>query len=245
MPTSSYTSASPRRRALGIALAVAAHLLVLLIMLTMAPKLLPPNREPTAFTTFDVPKPAPVPGAKVVAKPEKKEEKSASGAAGRAPTPETPAAPPKPPTPEMPELIGGMDMFHAADVAKLDRRGEGTAGDSKGKDSGSAYGPGEGPGGQRLYNAEWEREPTRAEMATYLAQVKAEAGSALIACQTIPGNRVENCRSLGETPVGSGFGRALRLAAWQFRVRPPRVGGQPQIGAWVRIRYDLIRGVVK
>lgn len=69
-------------------------------------------------------------------------------------------------------------------------------------------------------------------------------GWGMVACKTIPGNRVENCRSIGESP-GSGLSRMLRLASWQFRVRPPRIGGKPIIGAWVRIKFDLIQGVVK
>ena len=37
------------------------------------------------------------------------------------------------------------------------------------------------------------------------------------------------------------MGRAVLAAAWQFRVRPPMVGGQYQIGDWVRIMisYDI------
>ena len=90
-----------------------------------------------------------------------------------------------------------------------------------------------------LYNAEWVREPSDAELRTYLPRAVDSGSWALIACQTIAHNQVENCAQLGESPRGSGLSKAMRLAAWQFRVRPPRIDGKPMVGAWVRIRIDF------
>lgn len=107
---------------------------------------------------------------------------------------------------------------------------------------GSGYGSdsqrvGTAPNGAPLYAARWYREPTRQEMSGYLSTANGP-GTALIACRTVPNFRVEDCELLGESPQGSQIGRAVLAATWQFRVRPARIGGQSQVGSWVRIRID-------
>jgi protein TonB len=101
---------------------------------------------------------------------------------------------------------------------------------------------GSGPNGEPLYAARWYREPTNGELAGYLSTASGP-GWGLINCQTAPQFRVENCVLVDEWPSGSQIGRAVLAAAWQFKVRPPQIGGQPQVGEWVRIRidYDLRR----
>ena len=74
-------------------------------------------------------------------------------------------------------------------------------------------------------------------MAGYLSTANGP-GAALIACKTVPDYYVEDCVLLSESPQGSMMGRAVLAAAWQFRVRPARIGGREQFGSWVRIRID-------
>lgn len=169
-----------------------------------------------------------------------------------APAPAAVRAKPPPPVPiprkssEPFKLIelSSADMA-AGDISKLSASaGKGEAGAGTGT-SKKIYGPGDGPGGAQLFNAEWVREPTRQEIDGYLNAKSAQAEWAMIVCRTVPGNRVEDCQELGESPRGSGLARGLRQAAWQFQVRPPRIDGKPEIGAWVKIRFDFIRNVAR
>jgi periplasmic protein TonB len=99
---------------------------------------------------------------------------------------------------------------------------------------------GTAPNGEPLFAARWYREPTQQELAGYLSTASAPS-AALIACRTVADFRVEDCELLAESPAGSNIGRAVLAAAWQFRVRPARVGGKSQVGSWVRIRIDYSR----
>jgi protein TonB len=151
----------------------------------------------------------------------------------------TPQVEPKPaPKTPLPWIQLSREEFAATDISKMARHPAEASNDSS-AGTGAAYGPGEGPGGARLYRAEWYREPSDAEMATYLPHRDISGGWAEIACKTIEHFHVEDCRELGESPPGSGLSRALRQAAWQFLVRPPRIDGKPLIGGWVRIHFDF------
>jgi protein TonB len=96
---------------------------------------------------------------------------------------------------------------------------------------------GTAPNGEPLYAAEWYREPDDSMLRDYLSTARGP-GWGLIACRTAPDYRVEDCVALEEYPEGSQINRSVLAAAWEFRVRPPRRGGQPLVGSWVRIRID-------
>ena len=123
----------------------------------------------------------------------------------------------------------------AGDIGNRQGAKSGTALAEGTGDSG-APGSGDGPGGAHLYNPDWFRKPTDTELATYLPKRNPGEGWGAIACRTIENHRVEDCQILGESPGGSGYGRAVLNAAWQFQVIPPRVNAKPQIGVWVRIK---------
>ena len=153
--------------------------------------------------------------------------------------------------PEPPLIPLSRSEMRAADISALPRRSE-----ARGAVNRPAMGPpdtgpalsdtprvgGSGPNGEPLYAASWYREPYDNELSGYLSTATGP-GWGLIACRTAPNFRVEDCVKIDEYPAGSNIARAVLAAAWQFQVRPPRVGGQPRIGEWVRIRidYDLRR----
>jgi protein TonB len=222
---SPYDRPPLERRASGLALALVVNLLLLLLLLTIGAFKPTPPPEPSTALVVDM-----LPESHRAAAP-------AASHAARNPTKPVPKPPPiilpvKPtiavePAPKLIEMSN--DEMAAGDISNLPQAGSGSAGDSEVV--------GSGPHGEVLYNAEWAREPTNAELGGYMPK-NAPDGWGLIACRTIPNNRVEDCVELGNDPPGSHLASAVRQAAWQFRVRPPRKNGRAMVGEWVRIRID-------
>lgn len=242
MSSASYQSLSDRRRLLGFLLALAVEVLIIVALLLWSPYLTPKPKPERALTTFSL---SPAPD-KEAAKKDSSQTKATSaatnGASAARPARPTPITPPTPVPPTPPVKVAGMIPMDlgSADIGKIKGSADSATGDAgNGKDSSLAYGPGEGPGGMPLYKAEWYREPSNAELNGFVPKMPEGGGWALIACRTIPNYHVDNCRMLGESPMGSGLARDMRLAAWQFLVRPPRRGGKALVGAWVSIRIDF------
>lgn len=255
LPSSVRDRESLRRRAIAVVLTILAHVLLLLMLLRLAPD------------QFGVPKGSRLATFSLMPEQDASEKhvstvdrsKPRSGGAPHQPPPPRPEHPvevPPPPTPAQTVNILPLTRqeMAAADISRLHSdmgkqvsgQGDAAAGEGAGSDSGGTMANVPGAGNVRLYNAEWYREPTQTELDFYLPKNRSTIGTALIACQTIARFHVDNCQELGDSPAGSGLAYAMTQAAWQFLVRPPRVGGHPEIGAWVRIRIEFTeRGATK
>jgi protein TonB len=227
---SPYDRAPLRRRATSFALALAINLALLLLLIGMGVVKVPQQQRSRALTVDLLPESRSA-SAEQTRKNVTKPHVSATLPAPKAPPIVIPSKPtitaPNPAA--KPWIEMSKDELAAADISKLPTGGAGGAGDSEVV--------GKGPNGEALYNAEWAREPTSAEVNGYLPH-NAPDGYGLIMCKTIPENRVDDCIELEQDPPGSHLASAVRQAAWQFHVRPPRKGGRALIGAWVRIRID-------
>jgi len=224
-----------RRRASGFALALAVNLLLLLVLRGLG--VLPPlPQAPSRALVVDLVPESTRPAAPPSKPARVKPREATRPIPPRRRPPQIPALKsPIPPLRPLNMIEMTREEFAAADVRNLPKAGTGTG------SAGDSEEVGRGPHGEILYAAEWARKPTNAELGGYLP-ANAPEGSGLVACKTIPGNRVDNCIELGDTPRGSRLARAVRLAAWQFRVRPPRKDGRNMVGEWVRIRIDYLHG---
>ncbi|MCM8732126.1 hypothetical protein ACFO8O_14260 [Hephaestia sp. GCM10023244] len=241
--SSTAYQASRRGRGPGLVLAILVNVLVALLLLTAS---LRTDLVPMAATGLSV---FNVSGSRAPPEAEKKLAPKPRSTAKAT----TPRAAPEPNSPKSTEmdastpspfkmLIVSKEVFGASDIGKMAKTTPPAAdagGAAASAGGAPSYGPGEGPGGSTLYAADWYRKPRHAELAYYLPPTVAKGSWAMIACQTIPDYRVENCRPLAESPRGSGLANALRKAAWQFRVLPPRIDGKPMLNTWVRIRFDF------
>jgi len=222
---------SARRRAVSLFLALGIEILLLLAFLGLDFTPRRPEFQGGTLSTFDL---------------ASDEESTASKAQKPAPAthqtprPVLPAIKPKqilPPRP-LDLLVMSKEELESADIAKLGSNAPGSQ-LAQGNAPGDSERVGTGPNGEPLYAAEWYREPTNQELSTYLPKTMPEGGGwGLVACRTIARYHVDDCIELGQGPPGSHLAGAVRQAAWQFLVRPPRVGGKVMVGEWVRIRID-------
>ncbi|QAY79029.1 hypothetical protein [Sphingosinicella sp. BN140058] len=227
-------------------LVVGLHALLLLLLWQMAPpamRILEPRKgaiEVRLLPNDPIPSPNPQPRDKPTPEP--------AAGAQKPPAPVPPKAPAPANPPAVPEgysfkLMEGMEKF---DLAQLPKGAPSAGTHLATGDSGApaALEGGSIPGKERLFPAQWQRKPTRAELSAYFPKgLRAATGFGMIACRTIANYRVDDCEELEQSPAGSGLAGAVRQAAWQFRVMPPRVGGRTLVGAWVRIRIDYTQGV--
>lgn len=229
-----------RRRILSLSLVVAIHALFLFLLLRIAPPpfLRPPSGGPLVVEFLPNEKEA-----TEKSEQQKKQEKRRTATAPRpqsSPVTSQPAPVASDASIWKKVLPLSSEDFAASDIGKIPRAPADA--DRDGADSGALAGGSSavvgGFNGEKLYAADWYRRPSHAELSAYMPSNGARTGWGMIACRTAKDYRVEDCQEIGQYPAGSGFAGAVRQAAWQFRVQPPRIGGKPQIGVWVRIRID-------
>jgi protein TonB len=224
------------RRTTGFVAALLIEVLLLLLMLTLSQTKEQPKPEGTIVTAFDAseaPEKAPEPP-----RDEQQEPKPQPVPQPAEPQPLPPQPMPSPPIRiPLPRNTVPFDLANtpqppappAANTPAYGPTNTGYPGDSKRV--------GTAPNGQPLYGAQWYREPSDEMMGDYLSTAQGP-GWAVIACRTVPEFRVEDCVEVGEYPQNSHIAQAVLAAAWEFRVRPPRLGGRNMYGGWVRIRID-------
>lgn len=235
---SPYERTPPSRRAIGSVLAIALNLLVILALLGISGIRPVAIKDEGGTLVFDVVRQDQA----AAPTPEKQRQRPKQQQRERPVVPPPEIVLPVRPTITPPETNLDLveltreeqettDKAMAESSTAVKSAGSGVGGDSAVV--------GTGPRGETLYAAEWLREPTKQEINHYLP-ANASPGYGVIACKTYPRFRVDDCYRLGSVPASAQLDKVLMNAAWQFKIRPPRKNGQPMIGEWVRIRFDLL-----
>jgi protein TonB len=227
---------SPRHRATSLVLAVSATLLMIVALLTLNDATPQRPRFRGDPIMLDLKPDAEAPAAA----PKQAVSKPQSAPARAAPPPKPPPVPPLPQVPAThPYYIPlTQEENQAADISKIRPAGRPEGAQQQASAAGDSRPVGTAPDGQPLYDAQWYRRPTHAELSFYLPPRMPSEGWGLVACRTIAHYHVDDCVELGSSPAGSHLASVVRQAAWQFLVRPPRLGGRDLVGTWVRIRID-------
>jgi protein TonB len=228
---------SLRRRAVSLALAVAITLAIILALLGLNGATPPTDRfkgGPVMLNLGPDSEDAAPPPKQVISKPQ---------AVTKRPPPLAPPVPvvklPPVSTAPLTPIIELTREENESVNTTMHRIAAGAgSGDQLASAAGDSRAIGTAPDGAPLYDAQWYRRPTNAELGAYLPAHMPSEGAGLIACRTIAHYHVDDCVELGSSPPGSHLAGAVRQAAWQFLVRPPRLGGRELVGTWVSIRID-------
>lgn len=231
------------RRALGLGLTLLIELLLLYLLLSLGTGRRPGiERAPPTVVTFTAEE---VSEEKAETPSPEPQQRAEERPRTQPPQPETPqpprpadpiAPPPAAVTLPMPQPMPPAAAPPARPQPSAPRRVYGPV-DNRSAAFRDTERVGTAPNGEPLYAAEWYREPDPVALRAYLSGARGP-GWGLIACRTAPDYRVEDCVGLQEYPEGSQMIRSVLAAAWEFRVRPPRRGGQVLVGSWVRIRIS-------
>ncbi|MEO6247102.1 MAG: hypothetical protein ABIO85_00775 [Sphingomicrobium sp.] len=238
-----------RRRATGLALAIGFEMLIVLALLGLGARRPVPMARTGALSVDLIPNTADEPTPNRRQRPKSAAKPTPVPPPHRAPPPPKIKLPTPPADHSLPMLILTPRDLASADIAKLGSKGVPSPAKDSGNDAQLADGAGDtervgtAPNGQPLYAAQWYRQPTDRELGGYLPPRMPDGGGwGLVACKTIARFHVDDCVELGNSPPGSHLASAVRQAAWQFLVRPPRKGGRDMVGEWVRIRIDYLQG---
>ena len=230
-----------RRNAAGIVVTLFVNGLVLMMLLTLAPAGTFRQPDDSTVNVFNVPPPPPPP------QPKPEHQKIVVKRVFRVGHAPAPVPPPPSPATSWANL-GIIEMSHD-ELAQVDnsmkappvpRPVRDSTPTVRTANSDTPVAPGKGPHGETLYAGVWVRMPTYAETDPYTPPSARVGDFAIIACRTAPRNHLEDCVEIMESPTGSGIARGMINAAWQFQMRPPRLGGQYIIGAWVRLRVTVV-----
>jgi periplasmic protein TonB len=227
------------RRLAGVAGALLAEALLVLVVLSLGMSHQQPDQPAEVLTSVEIRQPA-----EKKEQPAKPDPARASKALPQ-PRQSPPAAtPPRLPVPSPAIIPLPKSEMARFDISNLPRQPQAVPAPGKAMMGppdlgvpGDSKRVGTAPNGEPMYAASWYREPSHDELSGFLSTASGP-GWALIACRTVADFRVEDCVGLDEYPSGSQIQRAVLAAAWQFRVRPPRRGGISRVGEWVRIRIE-------
>ncbi len=225
-------------RTTGVVVALLLEALLLLALLTLSQSKepeQPPEVVVTAINSASEPEAVPEP-------PQDKQPEPSAAPTPQPveplPTPPEAVVPPPPaPIPLRRDFPKSFDLSQIPKAPAPPQAKPPTYGPQDNGFAGDSKRVGTAPNGEPMYAAEWYREPDDTMLGNYLSTAQGP-GWGLIACRTVPDWRVEDCVAIGEYPERSNIARSVLAAAWEFRVRPPRLRGRNMYGSWVRIRID-------